>query len=150
MSQIPSINPLDTGVRSPSSGFDAMRTEDFLRIIFTELANQDPFAPNDSAALLDQLNSIRSIESDLNLMKRLEALVFENKLSSATNLIGKYVQGLTPELQRVAGTVVSVLRVGDQVGLELDNGWRIRVESVETIHDMSPAQPQTPVPAVQP
>ena len=138
MSQIPSVSPLDPAFsRQPSEGFSALKTEDFIRIIFTELANQDPFSPNDSAALLDQLNSIRSIESDIDLMEQLQALVFENKLAGAANLIGKRVAGLTAGFDRVSGTVVSVIREGRNVTLELENGIRLPLESVELIEEVT-------------
>ncbi len=137
MSQISAFDPTDLALRSTTpNGFSSMKSEDFIRVIFAELANQDPFAPNDSAALLEQLSSIRSIESDLELTKRLEALVFENRLASASNLIGKFVGGLTSTNDRVAGTVVSVIRQGDEVTLELDTGWLLPVESVEQIIDL--------------
>ncbi len=86
------IAPASTSTVAPAtnvpSGFQAMTTEDFVRIIFTELSHQDPFKPNDSGALLEQLNSIRSIESDLKLMERLDRLVVENQLASAGALVG--------------------------------------------------------------
>jgi flagellar basal-body rod modification protein FlgD len=134
MSQIPAIDPTDAALRSTaSSGFSSMSSADFIRIMFTELANQDPFAPSDSSALLEQMNSIRSIESNIDLMERLDTLVFENKLSSAANLIGKDIQGLTPDGLRVEGAVTTVMRFGDDVRLELANGWRISIDNVETI-----------------
>jgi len=135
MSQIPAIDPTDAAIRSTaSSGFSSMSSADFIRIMFTELANQDPFAPSDSSALLEQMNSIRSIESNIDLMERLDTLVFENKLSSAANLIGKEIQGLTPDGLRVEGAVTTVRRFGDDVLLELANGWRLSIDNVETIH----------------
>ncbi len=134
MSQIPAIDPTDAAIRSTAStGFSSMSSADFIRIMFTELANQDPFAPSDSSALLDQMNSIRSIESNIDLMARLDTLVFENKLSSAANLIGKEVQGLTSDGLRVDGAVTTVMRFGDDVRLELANGWQISIDNVETI-----------------
>ena len=143
MSQIPSIDQTGTALRSTTpSGFSALSSEDFMRIMFTQLANQDPFAPSDSSALLEQMNSIRSIEANIDLMQRLDALVFENKLSSAANLIGKEVEGLTPEGNRVTGTVVSVLRQRDDIVIELDTGWMIPIDNVETIREQpAPAVP---------
>ena len=89
MSQIASINPVGQGIQSTTSNrFSDLSSEDFIRIIFTELSNQDPFQPNDSSALLDQLNSIRSIESDIQLTERLQDLVFENQLAGASNMLG--------------------------------------------------------------
>ena len=145
MSQIPSVSPFDpVNSRQVSNGFQDLKSEDFIRIIFTELANQDPFQPNDSSALLEQLNSIRSIESDIQLTEQLENLVFENKLASAANLIGKTVSGLSEGLIQIEGNVVSVNREGDNVILRLDTGDRIPIENVTTI--VAP-QEQDPVPA---
>ena len=142
MSQIPSVNPLDPiNSRQISNGFQDLKSEDFIRIIFTELSNQDPFAPSDSSALLDQLNSIRSIESDLKLTQQLEDLVFENKLAAAANLIGKTVSGLSEGLVRVEGNVVSVNREGDNVILRLNTGDRIPIDNIETI--LASAEPGT-------
>ena len=126
-----------------------MESADFIRIIFTELANQDPFQPSDSSALLDQLNSIRSIESDIDLMEGLKSLVFENQLASASSFLGKHVEGLTDSNQRVAGTVTAVLRQGDTITLELDDGWRIPIDRVELIVQPQP-QPQPAPPGDEP
>ena len=111
------INALTSGTPAAAAGtssrFTELSSEDFIKIIFTELQNQDPFKPNDSGALLEQLNSIRSIESDIQLSKDLESIVFQNQLATAGNLIGKRVAGLTADNERVGGTVKSVARSGD-------------------------------------
>lgn len=139
MTQIPATNPLDTVAR-PNVGnrFSAMSSEDFVRIIFTELANQDPLAPNDSNALLQQLSSLRSIESDIQLIDQLKSLVTESQLAAGSNLIGKFVIGLTATNDRVAGNVRSVSREDDSVVLKLDNGFTVPFESLDTIHDTDP------------
>ncbi|MHC4774823.1 MAG: flagellar hook capping FlgD N-terminal domain-containing protein [Planctomycetota bacterium] len=142
MSQISAFDPTAEALRSTTpNGFCSMKSEDFIRVIFAELANQDPFQPNDSAALLEQLSSIRTIESDLELTDQLNALVLENQLASASNLIGKMVGGLSTTNDRVAGTVVSVIRQGNQVTLELDTGWLMPIESVEQIIEVPPQEP---------
>jgi flagellar hook assembly protein FlgD len=138
MTQISAFNPTDAALQQHSnvpSQFSKMSSEDFIKIIFTELSNQDPFQPNDSAALLQQLDSIRSIEADLKLTDQLQSLVFENQLAGASNMIGKFIGGVTADNNRVAGFVVSVIRQGDSVNLELDNGWIVPVSGVETVID---------------
>ncbi len=136
MSQISGVNTIDPALqRSPTNGFGEMTSEDFIRIIFTELSNQDPFQPNDSSALLNQLNSIRSIESDIKLTDQLEALVFGNKMASAGNLLGQIVGGLSQNNDRVLGFVISVNKQGDEVFLELDTGDFIPFDNVETVVD---------------
>ncbi|MAD19145.1 MAG: hypothetical protein CMJ52_02855 [Planctomycetaceae bacterium] len=136
MSAIPSAASSVAG-NAGVNRFNEMSSEDFMQIIFTELQQQDPFEPNDSSALLDQLNSIRQIESDISMTEKLENIVFQNQLSSAGNLLGKTVQGILPTGDRVAGSVLSVLREGDTVSLELSSGWLLPMDNVEIIVDPS-------------
>ncbi len=142
MGQINAFSPADSALQTTvPSQFSEMSTSDFIRIIFTELTHQDPFKPNDSSALLEQLNSIRSIESDLQLVDQFKSLVFENQFAGAAGLMGKYLTGLTESLDRVSGYVVSVFREGDNVVLELDNGWRVPLGSVESVTDTNAGPP---------
>lgn len=134
MTQISAFNPADQAAPSAlPSQFSKLTSEDFVRIIFTELSHQDPFQPNDSQALLNQLDSIRSIESDIKLTDQLQSLVSQNQLSAASGMIGKFIGGLTADNQRVAGFVLSVIRQGNDVNLELDNGWIVPMEGVEQV-----------------
>jgi len=134
MSQISGATAIDQSVSALSSNrFSELKSEDFIRIIFTELANQDPLQPNDTGALLDQLNSIRDIESDLNLTRQLESLVTENQLAAASNMIGKVVTGRTEGFDSVTGTVVAARREGDSISLELADGRVVPIENVDSV-----------------
>jgi flagellar basal-body rod modification protein FlgD len=123
------------GGAAGSNRFNELSSEDFMQIIFTELQQQDPFEPNDSSALLEQLNSIRAIESDIELTKNLEDIVFQNQLATAGNMIGKTVEGLTATNDRVVGNVFAVIREGNEVTLQLDSGWEIPASNVQVIVD---------------
>jgi len=141
MSAISSAVSVDRSVSG--NRFSEMATEDFIKIIFTELTNQDPLQPNDTNALLEQLNSIRSIESDVQLGKQLEALVTENQLASASSAIGRFVGGRDVNLERVAGYVISAQRQGSDILLELDTGNLMPFRNVELILDpaLQPTEP---------
>ncbi len=123
------------GGAAGTNRFNELSSEDFMKIIFTELQQQDPFEPNDSSALLEQLNSIRAIESDIELSENLKDIVFQNQLATAGNMIGKTVEGLTATNDRVVGNVFAVVREGNQVTLQLDSGWEIPAENVQVIVD---------------
>ena len=150
MTQIPAFNALDSASSTtrgqPASRFSEMSSEDFIKIIFTELSNQDPFKPNDSSALLQQMSSIRSIESDIKLTDQLKTLVTQNQLASGGNLIGKFIGGLTSDNNRVAGLVVAVSRTDDVVSLELDNGWSVPINNVERVIDPDQLPDDSPTP----
>lgn len=143
MSQIPATPAQGQPLPKIKNRFNELSSEEFMKIIFTELQQQDPLKPNDSNALLQQINSIRSIESDVSMGQKLESIVFQNQLASAGNLIGKKVTGLNDKNQRVTGVVKSVNREGSNISLVLDNNWSIPIDSVERINLATPATPPT-------
>lgn len=116
-----------------TDGFNDLSSEEFIQILFTELSNQDPFEPNDSQALLDQLSSIRDIQSDIELTDKLDALVTQNQLATSGALLGAYVAGRTEGGQEVEGLVVSVSSTSDGPVLRLDNNFRVPFESVREL-----------------
>lgn len=115
------------------SGFDSMSSDEFLRVIFAELAAQDPLKPNDTTTLLNQISDIRSIESDLSLGDRLQALVGQSELSSAAGLLGKTISGVSESNRRVAGVVESVSRTAEGAVLHLTGGYRVPMSQVDQI-----------------
>lgn len=115
------------------TGFAALNSEEFIRVLMSELSNQDPFKPQDSSALLEQLSSLRNIESQLGLQKSMESLVLQNSLSSASGLIGKDVVGLDQNNDEITGTVQSVRVENGKAVLELSSGKLLPVENVRRI-----------------
>ena len=117
----------------PSDSYSDLTSEDFMEIILAELSNQDPLEPNDSQALIDQISSIRAIESDLNLVEQFESLVDDSAFSSASSLIGGVVSGRATTGERVEGEVVSVIRSGQETLLGLADGRRVSVADVDEV-----------------
>ena len=116
---------------APERGFGALDSDSFTKIILTELGNQDPLKPNDTGALLGQLSSIRSIESDTSLNKTLSSLVDRSEFTGAASLIGQRVattdDPLTPRL------VTNVSQNSDGVQVGLDDGSLVELKSVATV-----------------
>ncbi|MFK7961428.1 MAG: flagellar hook capping FlgD N-terminal domain-containing protein [Phycisphaerales bacterium] len=136
----------DPVASSTPSRYSELNSEEFIRIIFTELQNQDPLQPSDTKALLEQLNSIRQIESDLELTSNIQSLVTENQLSTAGGLIGTYVTGRTNDFNPAEGWVVSAARRGDQIMLGLDDGSEVSLENLQEVVNPSafPDRPDAP------
>lgn len=120
-------------VSTPPDRYSELSTDEFIKILFTELSNQDPMQPNDSAALLEQISSIRSIQSDIDLGRRMESLISQNELSAAGTLIGTTVRGLDESNQRVEGVVQSVFRTPDGPVLNLGAGIRLPFGRVDEV-----------------
>jgi len=129
---------LDNTATQPSekaSGFSSLSSEQFTKIILTELSNQDPMAPSDTNALLQQLSQIRNIQSSMDLSEKLGSLVSDNQFASASNMIGKVVGGVSTDNSRTIGKVSSISKTDDGVFLNLNTGKSIKVDNMDGVID---------------
>lgn len=130
------------GVQSSTNAFSGITSEEFMKVLFSELTNQDPLQPNDTAAILEQISTIRAIETDLSLQGSIESLVSQNEFASAGALIGKTVSGLTGDGRALEGTVVSVVNSREGAFLKYGDGSGVLMKDVLEIKDNAPvAQP---------
>lgn len=110
-----------TNQSTTTDRYDSLDTKAFLRLMVTELQNQDPLEPMDSSQIIDQIASIRAIQSNDKLSNTLDATLLGQNLFTASGLIGKTISGLSSDAKRVTGTVdrvevangVATLYVGD-------------------------------------
>ena len=133
MSAIDSISSSQPA--STTDAFAAMGSEDFIRVMFTELTNQDPLSPNETKDLLQQISTLRSIESDINLGKKLEGMARQNEITSASSLVGKFVTGKSEAGQDVAGFVDSVSITSEGSVLNLGSGYRVPLDRLAEVVD---------------
>ena len=117
---------------SKSSNFQ-LKSEDFIKMMITQLQNQDPLEPAKNDQLLAQMSQIGQLQSSTALQDSLKGLVLQNSLGAAGNLIGKMVQGLDDEADPVSGLVNSVRVQDNNVYLELDNGKSVQLGKITTI-----------------
>ena len=106
------INALTSGLPTAGgaataspSGFEAIGSQEFFQLIMTDLLNQDPLEPMDNEKLLQQLSSIREMELNNNLTNSLTGLLSQQRLGSATNLLGQFVESSTDPLNSVSVSV---------------------------------------------
>jgi flagellar basal-body rod modification protein FlgD len=125
--------------QTENNAFSELSSGEFINILVTELTQQDPFKPNDSSAILEQLSSLRNIESQTSLQSQLKSLVDQNAVSSAGGLIGQFVKGVDASNQQVEGVVQSLVIENGKPFLKLSGGARIeasRVTDVGNLGDM--------------
>jgi len=80
----------------------------FLKLMLTELSNQDPLNPMDNTQLVQQISTIREISATTQLTDALASVQSGQSLSTASALIGKNVSAITDKGQNVTGQVDSV------------------------------------------
>ena len=136
------INAIGASVGAASSsrdpGLQSMTTEDFFKILVTEMQNQDPFEPSDSADIINQVSQIRTIEQSGNLADTLGLLAQQQRVGTGSDLIGKYVQAVETagdgsQIVR-EGVVTSVFFNADgSAVLELDTGDAVLATDVRRV-----------------
>ena len=124
-------SPNQTG----NNAFAELDSGEFLQIILSELTNQDPLAPNDTSAILEQLSSIRNIESQNTLESRFDALVTQNAISTSANMIGKLVEGVNSANNTVSGVVTSLAVEEGEPVLRLSDGSSLAADRVTQVRD---------------
>lgn len=101
--------------------FKDVSTTDFLKLMITELQNQDPLNPMDNAQLLQQVGEMQSISTSLKLNDTLQGVLLGENLNSSSGLIGKIVAALDDDGKQVAGTVDAVSIVDGKPKLHVGN-----------------------------
>ncbi|QDU33172.1 flagellar basal body rod modification protein [Poriferisphaera corsica] len=118
---------------STSSKYTEMDSGQFVKLMVAELTNQDPFEPNDTSALMEQLSSLRNIESQNALQASLESMVSQQSISQASGLIGYEVTGLDDKNNTVTGIVQSIRVVNGKAQLQLNNNKILGMSRVTDI-----------------
>jgi len=111
----------------------ALKTEDFIKMMITQLQNQDPLEPAKNQELLAQMSQIGQLQSQTLLQESLQGMVLQQNLGAAGGMIGKVVEGTDDGGETMSGLVTSVRVEQKQVFLELDNGKRLALGRVTGI-----------------
>src|SRR6266581_877373 len=89
-----SINGTSSSAASPSSASEAGSQDRFLKLLVTQLQNQDPLAPMDNAQLTSQIAQINTVTGITNLNSSVQALsgqFLQMQTLQGASLIGKQV-----------------------------------------------------------
>lgn len=104
--EIGSTSGASNQVASPDQvGFAGLKADDFMRMLITELQNQDPTQPLGNEELLGQLSAMRNLQSNIELSDTLKAFAGNNGLATASTFIGKNITGTTAQKTEITGIV---------------------------------------------
>src|SRR5438132_4779996 len=120
------------GTQLPNKSL-GLKPADFIKMMVTQLQNQDPLQPAKNEELLAQMSQIGQLQSSTDLQTSLKSLVLQNNIGAAGNLIGKQVAGLDDAGKSINGLVNSVRVVDGNVALELDSGKTLSMDHVTSI-----------------
>ena len=132
----PGLGALTSGSsKARPDGLAGVGTDDFLRLLVTQLRSQDPLEPMGNEELLRQIASVREIELSTTLSESLQTLVGQQRFASASSLIGHHVTAPADESGLAVSGIVSAVRFteGGAPMLVLADGQEIPLDRVTTI-----------------
>jgi flagellar basal-body rod modification protein FlgD len=96
-------NSSSPATSSTPNGFAALTSQDFLKMLITELKNQDPTQPVSNAELLQQLSQMQALQSNVELNSTLTSFSTNQQISSGASFLGKVVSGTDSNQNPVSG-----------------------------------------------
>ena len=114
------------------TGYDSLNTDTFMKILVSELSNQDPTKPMDSSEIVTQVSQIRAIEANDQLTTTLKSVLSGQNMASASSLLGKAILGLDDSGNRVDGVVSGVALSGGEAKLYVGNST-VSLNNVQAI-----------------
>lgn len=85
------------------SGFNGLTSGDFMKLLITQLKNQDPTQPMGNDELLQQLSTMRNLQANVELSSTLKSFSQNQQISSAAAFLGKIITGTNANKQEIAG-----------------------------------------------
>lgn len=118
---------------SSSGGLNSLNTGDFIKMMLTQLQNQDPLQPESNDQLMSQMSQIGQLQSNSQLQTTLTTFAQQTQIGAASSLMGKKVQGLDANSNPVNGVVTGVQVSTSGVNLNLDSGGILPMSNVTSI-----------------
>ncbi len=116
-----------------------MNPQDFLKVLITQLQQQDPMQPMQSDQMLSQMATIQQLESSMQLSQVLDNLANNSRVEQAAVMIGKYVRGDGTDADAVTGVVTGIRVQDGKIVLELDSGKTIPLDAVQYVAQTNPS-----------
>jgi len=134
----PAAQPPAASGGAPAAGDTALGQLDyqaFLRLLVTQMKNQDPTNPMDSAEQLAQLASFATVEQGIRANRNLEQVLLSLSFDKASSVIGKRI---TAADGGASGIVKGFEVFSDGAVAILQDGTRVRIEPGVRVEEPSP------------
>jgi hypothetical protein len=142
VSALTSSAATDTTSNVSQQGLSNLDPGAFMDILIKQLQYQDPFKPMDNEQMLSQISQIRNMEMSMTLTDSLQQLTDQQRLGSASTMIGQYVTGKITSSSGDETVVAGVVRGVEFDGkgqpiLQLDNGGKLPLKDLSNVVDVS-------------
>jgi flagellar basal-body rod modification protein FlgD len=137
---MPTIDP-SLYLRNQSSGrtpSPELGKDEFMKILMTQLQNQDPLNPMDDREFISQMTTFSTLEQTMNMAGSIDKLVESQLISPViqySHMIGREVTYKDEDGAEQTQTVKAVSQKDGWAILELKNGEKIYADSILKVID---------------
>ena len=104
--------------------------ETFLKLLVSQLQNQDPLNPTDSTEYMSQIAQFSSVEQGINTNAKLDQLLVNSSISQASTMVGHTILSADGS---AAGIIASVEIADTGTTAILTDGTRVPITSGVTL-----------------
>lgn len=97
-----------SAAKTAAPASQAYNSQLFLKLLTTQLSNQDPSSPMDSAQMVEQTSQLASMEQLTDMNKTVTSSLNSQMQSTATNMLGKTVTWTDSTGAAQSGVVASI------------------------------------------
>ncbi|AXN40545.1 flagellar hook assembly protein FlgD [Peribacillus butanolivorans] len=126
---------------------DSLGKDDFLKLLLTQLQNQDPSSPMDNTEFIAQMATFSSLEQMMNIGSQIDELIGLNQQNSLINynsFVGKEVtwhildeSGENLAIEEGVGIVESIQYKGDNIYFILEDGTKLQPANISAMKQSS-------------
>ncbi|MEJ9231120.1 flagellar hook assembly protein FlgD [Peribacillus butanolivorans] len=126
---------------------DSLGKDDFLKLLLTQLQNQDPSSPMDNTEFIAQMATFSSLEQMMNIGSQIDELIGLNQQNSLMNynsFVGKEVtwhildeSGENLAIEEGEGIVESIQYKGDNIYFILEDGTKLQPANISAMKQSS-------------
>jgi flagellar basal-body rod modification protein FlgD len=115
---------------STTNALGQLDSDAFLKLLVAQMKYQNPLAPTDASAMLEQTAQFTTVETLQAISETNQALLGFQQTTLAMGTVGKDVSAYTTDGEAVSGLVETVRFTADGPILELDSGFHIPLANV--------------------
>lgn len=127
---IESVTSSSEVATSASSSLGQLDSDAFLKLLVAQMKYQNPLAPTDASAMLQQTAQFTTVETLKAISETNQALLGFQQTTLAMGTVGKEIDAYSVAGNRVTGVVDTVRFTVDGPILELDSGINVPLANV--------------------
>ncbi|MDJ0954327.1 MAG: flagellar hook capping FlgD N-terminal domain-containing protein [Acidimicrobiia bacterium] len=139
---IEAVSGATTATTASDSALGQLDSDAFLKLLVAQMKYQNPLAPTDATAMLEQTAQFTTVETLQAISETNQALLGFQQTTLAMGTVGKEVNAYSVYGDAVTGTVETVRFTADGPILELDSGIQIPLANVIEVSTPPPPEGQ--------